>query len=87
MIGAISKQQLQGIVQRIEKLEEEKVNLATDIKEVYAEAKCNGYDIKIIKQIIKMRKKDKSERDEEQALLETYMSALGMLPLFDSEED
>lgn len=71
--------QLQAIVNRIETLEEQKAAVAEDIKEVYSEAKGNGYDPKIIKQIIALRKKDASKRAEEQALLATYMDALGML--------
>lgn len=71
--------QLQAIVNRIETLEEQKAAVAEDIKEVYSEAKGNGYDPKIIKQIIALRKKDAGKRAEEQALLATYMDALGML--------
>jgi uncharacterized protein (UPF0335 family) len=71
--------QLQAIVSRIEALEEEKANIAEDIKEVYQEAKGTGFDPKIIKKIISLRKQDASKRAEEQALLATYMDALGML--------
>jgi uncharacterized protein (UPF0335 family) len=71
--------QLQAIVSRIEALEEEKVNIAEDIKEVYQEAKGTGFDPKIIKKIVALRKQDASKRAEEQALLATYMDALGML--------
>lgn len=71
--------QLQSIVDRIETLEEQKAAVAEDIKEVYSEAKGNGFDPKIIKQIIALRKKDASKRAEEQAILSTYMQALGML--------
>ena len=71
--------QLQAIVSRIEHLEEEKYNIAEDIKEVYAEAKGTGFDPKIIKKIISLRKQDASKRAEEQAVLATYMDALGML--------
>lgn len=71
--------QLQSIVDRIETLEEQKSAVAEDIKEVYSEAKGNGFDPKIIKQIIALRKKDASKRAEEQAILATYMQALGML--------
>jgi uncharacterized protein (UPF0335 family) len=70
---------LETIVQRIEKLEEEKAALAEDIKSVYSEAKSDGYDTKILKQIIAMRKKDAAKVAEEKALLATYMEALGML--------
>lgn len=71
--------QLQAIVSRIEKLEEEKATIAEDIKEVYLEAKGTGFDPKIIKKIVSLRKQDASKRAEEQALLATYMDALGML--------
>jgi len=71
--------QLLAIVQRIEKLEEEKAAIAEDVKEVYAEAKGTGFDPKIIKQVISLRKKDAGKVAEEKALLATYMEALGML--------
>lgn len=71
--------QLQSIIERIERLEEEKASVASDIKDVYTEAKGNGFDPKILKQVIALRKKDAAKRAEEQALLATYMQALGML--------
>jgi uncharacterized protein (UPF0335 family) len=71
--------QLKAIVARIERLEEDKKVIAGDIKEVYAEAKAEGFDIKIIRKVIALRKREAAERIEEQALLETYMNALGML--------
>lgn len=71
--------QLQSLVSRIERLEEEKAALAADIKDVYAEAKSTGFDVKVIRKIIAMRKKDAAEQAEEQALIATYMEALGML--------
>jgi uncharacterized protein (UPF0335 family) len=72
--------QLKSIVERIERLEEEKKALAGDIKEVYAEAKANGFDTKILRKVISIRKKDRNEREEEEALLDVYLAALGMLP-------
>lgn len=75
----MTNNQLQSIVERIEKLEEEKAAIANDIKEVYTEAKGNGFDPKVLKQVIALRKKDAAKRAEEQAVLATYMSALGML--------
>jgi len=72
--------QLKSIVDRIERLEEEKKAIAADIKEVYAEAKGNGYDIKILRKIISLRKKEIGERMEEEAMLDVYLSALGMMP-------
>ena len=82
MSGAtgIAQGQLRSIVERIERLEEEKAALAADIKEVYAEAKGNGFDVKILRKIIRLRKVDRVEREEEEALLDVYMAALGMLP-------
>jgi uncharacterized protein (UPF0335 family) len=72
--------QLKGIVERIERLEEEKKTIAGDIKEVYAEAKANGFDTKILRKVISIRKKDRHEREEEEAILDVYLAALGMLP-------
>ena len=69
---------LRSIVERIERLEEEKKALAEDIKEVYAEAKGQGFDTKIIRKVISLRKKDPDDRAEEAALLETYLESLGM---------
>jgi uncharacterized protein (UPF0335 family) len=71
--------QLEALVSRIEKLEEEKAAIAEDIKEVYSEAKNNGFDTKILKQVIAIRKKGAQKAAEEKALLASYMDALGML--------
>ena len=70
--------QLKSLVERIERLEEEKKAIAGDIKEVYAEAKGHGFDTKILRKIVSLRKKDENERQEEEAILELYMAALGM---------
>ena len=72
--------QLKSIVERIERLEEEKKTIAGDIKEVYAEAKANGFDTKILRKVISLRKKDAAEREEEESMLDVYMAALGMIP-------
>lgn len=72
--------QLKSLIERIERLEEEKKALSGDIKEVYAEAKANGFDTKIIRLLIRIRKKEAAEREEEQSMLDVYMAALGMLP-------
>lgn len=72
---------LRAFVERIERLEEEKRALADDIKEVFAEAKGNGFDTRVLRQIIRIRKQDANERAEQEAILDLYMSALGMLPL------
>ena len=74
-----AKDQLKPIVERIERLEEEKKSSSDDIREVYAEAKGNGYDVKALRTIVRLRKQDVDERKEEEAVLETYMHALGML--------
>lgn len=85
LTGGVSSDQLRSVISRIEKLEEEKSALAADIRDVFAEAKGNGFDVKTIRKILKLRKMDQNERSEEEALLDTYMNALGMLPLFDDE--
>jgi uncharacterized protein (UPF0335 family) len=74
-----AKDQLKAFVERIEKLEEEKKAIADDIRDVYAESKSNGFDVKALRQIIKLRKIEPTERQEQDAILETYMHALGML--------
>lgn len=74
-----SNNQLKSLVERIEKLEEERSALADDVKSVFSEAKSNGFDPKIIKKVLALRKKDAAARAEEQALLSVYMDALGML--------
>tara|TARA_R110002110_G_scaffold349535_1_gene559684 strand:- start:145 stop:402 length:258 start_codon:yes stop_codon:yes gene_type:complete len=76
--GGIAQDQLRSIVARIERLEEEKTVLATDIKEVYAEAKGNGFDVKILRKIMRLRKQEQSERLEEEEITDLYMHALGM---------
>jgi uncharacterized protein (UPF0335 family) len=71
--------QLKSLVDRIERLEDEKAVLSADIKAVYDEAKANGFDVKILRKVISLRKKEAAAREEEQSMLEVYMSALGML--------
>ncbi len=75
--GGVDAGRLKSLIQRIEKLEEEKANIANDIKEVFSEAKSAGYDVKILRQVIRIRKMDKADRDEMDELLELYLSALG----------
>ena len=70
--------QLKAFIERIEKLEEEKANLAFDIKEVYLEAKHSGFDVKALREVIKIRKQDQREREELEAITELYLAALGM---------
>ncbi|NIJ40530.1 uncharacterized protein (UPF0335 family) [Parvibaculum indicum] len=77
--GGVAQDQLRSVVERIERLEEEKAAIANDIKEVYAEAKANGFDTKTLRQVVRLRKQDKAERQEQEAVLELYMHALGMV--------
>jgi uncharacterized protein (UPF0335 family) len=79
-VGGIAGDRLKSFIERIERLEEEKRALALDIKEVYAEAKGTGFDTKIMRQIISLRRRDQDDLDEEESLLEVYKRALGMLP-------
>ena len=74
-----AKDQLKAVVERVERLEEEKKALSDDIRDVYAEAKGHGFDVKALRTIVKLRKQDTDERKEQEAILETYMHALGML--------
>jgi uncharacterized protein (UPF0335 family) len=74
-----AKEHLKAFVERVERLEEEKKTIADDIRDVYAEAKANGFDIKALRTIVRMRKEDADERREHEAILETYLHALGML--------
>ena len=79
-VEGIAVERLKSFIERIERLEEEKRVLGGDIKEVYAEAKGTGFEPKIMRQIIKIRRKDKEEVDEEESLLDLYKRALGMTP-------
>jgi uncharacterized protein (UPF0335 family) len=74
-----AKEQLKAIVERIERMEEEKKTIADDIRDIYAEAKGNGFDVKALRTIIRLRKQDPNDRQEAETILETYMQALGML--------
>ena|SRR5437879_2918084 len=74
-----AKDQLKAIIERIERLEEEKKTISEDIRDVYAEAKGNGFDVKALRAVVRMRKQDANERAEQETILETYMQALGML--------
>ncbi len=74
----VAQGQLRALIERIERLEEEKKTIAADIREVYAEAKANGFDTKILRKVITLRKKDRAEREEEQAMIDLYLHALGM---------
>lgn len=76
--GNVAADQLRLFIERIERLEEEKKGIADDVKDVYAEAKANGYDTKTMRAIVRLRKMEKQTRDEMDALLETYRNALGL---------
>ena len=74
----VASAELRQFIERIERLEEEKATLQDDIKDVFAEAKGRGFDIKAMRAIIRLRKKDKAEREEEEAMIDLYKAALGM---------
>ncbi len=74
-----AKDQLKAVIERVERLEEEKKAIADDIRDVYSEAKAHGFDVKSLRVIVRLRKQDADERKEHEAILETYMHALGML--------
>jgi uncharacterized protein (UPF0335 family) len=76
--SSFAKERLRGFVERVERLEEEKKALSDDIKEVYAEAKGEGFDVKTLRQVIRLRKMDKADFQEAEAMLDLYLSALGM---------
>lgn len=89
--SGFAREQLRSIVERVERLEEERIALSSDIREVYSEAKGNGFDTKILRQIVRLRKLDRADRQEQEAILDLYMRALGMRSdepgLFDREEE
>jgi uncharacterized protein (UPF0335 family) len=87
MPANFGKDQLKAFVERVERLEEEKKATSDDIRDVYAEAKGTGFDPKAIRQIVKLRKMDPDQRREQEEILETYMHALGMLPLFRAADE
>ncbi|MBK19350.1 MAG: hypothetical protein CMM52_11005 [Rhodospirillaceae bacterium] len=77
--GNIAREHLRAFIERIERLEEEKATLMEDIREVYAEAKGTGFDPKIMRQVVRIRKMEPDQRQEQEYVLDTYLSALGML--------
>ncbi len=78
-VGGIASERLRTIIERVERLEEEKAALAEDIKEVFSEAKAAGFDVKILRQVIRLRKLDSSDRQEQEAILDLYKRALDMI--------
>ncbi len=77
-VGGIAADRLRSFIERIERLEEEKAALAADIREVFAEAKSNGFDTKIMRQVVRLRKMENADREEQEMLLDLYKRALGM---------
>lgn len=77
VLNGTAQTQLRTVIDRIERLEEDKTEVMADLKEVYAEAKGNGFDTKIIRKVIRLRKQDRAKRQEEEAILDLYMSAIG----------
>ena len=78
MSDAVAPDLLKAFVERIERLEEEKASIAGDVKEVYAEAKAQGFDTKVLRKVVSLRKRDAAERREEEEILDLYLQALGM---------
>ena len=76
--GGIAADRLRSIIERIERLEEEKAALANDIKDIYAECKAAGFDVKVVRQLIRLRKQEPAEVEEQETLLDVYRRALGM---------
>ncbi len=77
-VGGIAGERLRAFIERIERLEEEKAALAADVREVYAEAKSTGFDVKTMRQVIRLRKMDRSDREEQEHLLDLYKRAIGL---------
>lgn len=77
--NSVAKEQIKSIVERVERMEEEKKVIADDIRDIFAEAKGNGMDVKALRTIVRMRKQDANERAEQDAILELYMQAMGMI--------
>jgi uncharacterized protein (UPF0335 family) len=81
VLNSTAQGKLKSLIERIERLEEDKAAVAADLKEVYAEAKGDGFDTKIMRKVIRLRKTDKAKRQEEEALIDLYLSALGNTPI------
>jgi uncharacterized protein (UPF0335 family) len=79
VLNSTAQTRLKTIIECVERLEEEKAGVANDIKEVYAEARGEGFDVKILRKVVRLRKQDKAKRDEEEAILDLYLSAVGMI--------
>ncbi len=83
----VARDQLRAFVERIERMEEEKKSITDDIKEIYAEAKGMGYDTKVLRQVVRIRKQDQHERAEQEAILDLYLHALGMAPEIEDDNE
>jgi uncharacterized protein (UPF0335 family) len=79
VLNSAAQNQLKSVIERIERLEDDKAAVSSDLKEVYAEAKGNGFDTKILRKVVRLRKQDKAKRLEEEALIDLYLSAIGGL--------
>jgi uncharacterized protein (UPF0335 family) len=77
VLSGTAQSQLKSIIERIERLEEDKAAVSADLKEVYAEAKGTGFDVKILRKVVRYRKQDRAKQQEEEALLDLYLSAIG----------
>lgn len=84
-VAGVTGDELRQFIERIERLEEEKAGISADIKEVFSEAKARGFDSKIMRQVIRIRKMDDNDRDEQEELLDIYMRAVGMKPALDED--
>ncbi|WP_321504111.1 DUF2312 domain-containing protein [Breoghania sp.] len=85
--GGVAADQLRAFVERIERLEEDKKAISEDIKDVYGEAKAMGFDVKILRQVVRLRKQEPHEREEQESILDLYMHALGMIPAANGNDE
>ncbi len=86
-VGGVESTKLKSYIERIERLDEDKAGIASDIRDVFAEAKSNGFDTKTMRQVLKLRKMKTNERTEQEYMLDLYKRALGMEASFDEEEE
>jgi uncharacterized protein (UPF0335 family) len=86
-VGGVESTKLRSYIERIERLEEDKAGIASDIKDVFAEAKSNGFDVKTMRTVVKLRKMKTNDRTEQEYMLDLYKRALGMESSFDDEEE
>ncbi len=86
-VGGVAGKRLKSLIERVERLEEEKKGLSSDITDLFSEAKSNGFDVKTMRQVLKLRKMKTNDRTEQEYLLDLYKRALGMESSFDNEEE